>query len=89
MIGEGQVPRQAGHEPRGIGASGSQQVGGEGRRRRLAVCPGHDETPSILQEQVPQDLWQVGIGDSGVEDGLQFGVAARHGIADDDEVGRR
>ena len=75
--------------PRRIGPGRAQQVGGEGCRSRLAVCAADHQGEPTRQEEVAQELGQMGVGKCRVQGGLELDVAARHGIADDDKIRRR
>ncbi len=57
--------------------------------RRLAVRSGDDQYFFAAKEFVVQQLRQRAERDALVEDVLEFDVAARDGIADDDQVGLR
>ena len=55
----------------------------------LAVSSGHDQHFFADEEFVVQQLRQRTEGDALVEEVLEFDVAARHGVADDDQIGAR
>jgi len=60
-----------------------EHAGGGG----FAMGAGDDEGFVALNKLVVNDACQRGEGDAAVEHGLDFGVAAGDGVADDDEMG--
>jgi len=78
----------ADHEAR-IAAGFVQHPREHGARRRLPVRP-HDDRPfPRLHEEAHQRLGHRAVGDAGGEHPLDLRVAARHRVADDDEIGPR
>ena len=69
-----------------IGAAVRQQPAGQRRRGRLAVRAGDDDRARCPQEVVADGLGQRAVADLPIQHFLELGVAARDGIADDDEI---
>lgn len=53
---------------------------------RLAMGAADDKGLASLEKFVPQDLGEVCIGDPRLENSLKLRIAARHSIADDDQI---
>ncbi len=86
----GDASDEEGRREREMGAAGDfvdpgEHAGGGG----LAVGSADDETLAVGEEFVVDEGGHGGHGDAGVEYEFEFGVAARDGVADDDEVGTR
>ena len=63
-----------------------QQPARQRRRRGLAVRAGDDDRPRAPEEVLADRLGQRAVADLAIEHLLELGVAARDGVADDDEV---
>ena len=63
-----------------------QQPPGQRRRRRLAVRAGDDDRARAPEEVLADRLGQRAVADLAIEHFLELRVAARDGVADDDQI---
>ena len=83
------ILRHAADEKARVAAVLAQEKRGERGRGRLAVRAGHDDVAPVPEHEVVQQGRQRGERQrAGVEQPLDLGVAAGHGVADDHQVGR-
>ena len=85
-VAAAEIVGDAADEHARIGAAVRQQPAGQRRGRRLAVRAGDDDGARAPEEVIADRLGQRAIADLPVEHFLELGVAARDGVADDDEV---
>ena len=81
-----EVPRDAADEDAGVDAAVRQHPAGERGGGGLAVRARDDDRARAPQEMIANRFGQRAVPDLAVEDFLELRVAARDGVADDDEI---
>ena len=82
-----QVARNASNQVAGIQPRALEHPCEQRRGGGLPVCAAHNETAFAPDEKLLEQLRQRAIAELAVQHGLDLGIAAGNGVADDDQVG--
>jgi hypothetical protein len=85
--GAAEIEGDAADEERGIATGRLEQLGGEVRRRRLAVGAGDRDAVALRDRELVERVREGAIREPGLDRGDRLGIVLAHGIADHDEVG--